>query len=265
MKKKLIILITGQKSRLELSSKIKNIIQPLKNIYNIMVVLSLSSTEIYTNKRKYMMGGVVESSNIASELMHIPHYINKIDYPEFKINEGLFSMYDKSYLGLEYKTKRAKNHVRQYYTLFRSWPIIKRFNPDLLIRIRDDAMLKHPIKLPNLIKYQNKKNFMITPIENSWGGINDKFAIISKSAIEAYLTKPFQVYMEKKKYEIKIKNPEQFIKYVYSKDIDLFISKFKINIFGQRWRTEGDRRQKENYIRYMNLVSKIIQNRRFYS
>ena len=59
------------------------------------------------------------------------------------------------------------------------------------------------------------------------GGINDKFAIVfSNNAIKTYLIKPFEEYLYFKK---KISNPEQFYKYVYTKN-GLILQSYNIDI-----------------------------------
>jgi len=242
MKKKIVVLITGQKKRLELLSKKKYIIDPLSEKYDVTVVLSLSKTENFTNKYKYK-NLTFNSCEIEKELDKIPYYINYIVYPTLNINGVLVSMYDKRDLGNEFLKQRAHNHVRQYYTLYNSWTIIKKLDPDILIRIRDDALLSTPLKLTDLSiietsSLSNNKLIprIITPCKNSWGGINDKFAIVSKEAIETYLNKPFEVYNSYKKNDYKeiITNPEQFLKKVYSNNgISLLVSDIEINIVGQ--------------------------------
>jgi hypothetical protein len=242
MKKKIVILITGQKKRLELLSKKKYIISPLSEKYDVTVVLSLSDTENFTNKHKYKNFDY-DLCEIEKEFDKIPYYINDIMYPTLNINSILVSMYDKQSLGNKFTEQRAKNHVRQYYTLYNSWTIIKKLDPDILIRIRDDALLSTPLQLTELSivdtsPVSNNKLIprIITPCKNSWGGINDKFAIVSKEAIETYLNKPFEVYNSYKKNDYKeiIKNPEQFLKNVYSNNgISLLVSDIEINIVGQ--------------------------------
>jgi hypothetical protein len=109
----------------------------------------------------------------------------------------------------------------------KSWETIKELNPDILIRIRDDAKLTKTLNLNYLfLKYKFKSSSwdnitkkIITPTENRWGGINDKFAIVSKSAIEEYLIKPFKIYNSYKKGDLGkgiFGNPEQFLSRVYS-------------------------------------------------
>ena len=49
MKENIVILITGQKKRLELLSKIEYIIAPLHESFNVFVLLSLSNSENFTN------------------------------------------------------------------------------------------------------------------------------------------------------------------------------------------------------------------------
>lgn len=127
----------------------------------------------------------------------------------------------------------------------KSWETIKDLNPDILIRIRDDAKLTRSLNLNYLfLKYKfnsssrdNITKIIITPTENRWGGINDKFAIVSKSAIEEYLIKPFEIYNSYKKDDLGkgiFNNPEKFLSRVYSNTgISLFYDNIKIRIVGQ--------------------------------
>lgn len=234
--KKVVILITGQEKRLELSSKIRYIVNPLKENYNVIVVLSLSKTQNFTNKHKYKKI-ISKTCNIKKELKNIEYYINNIEYPELKTNKELVKMYDNQEKGEKYIKNRALNHVKQYYTLANSWPIIKKIKPHILIRIRDDAILIKPLKLSELIQVNSySKKYIITPIKNKWRGINDKFAIVSRKAIAIYLKKPFKMYYSneinfKKK---KIKNPEKFLKCVYiNNNLLIKYSNIIIKILGQ--------------------------------
>ena len=70
---KIVLLITGQKKRLELSSKIKNIITPAQGRnYEITVVLSLSKTSSFTNSCKYESNHTFNTCDINKELSKIP-------------------------------------------------------------------------------------------------------------------------------------------------------------------------------------------------
>lgn len=228
--KKCVVLITGQKTRLELSSKIKYLIKPLSKKYNVTVVLSLSDTNNFTSKEKYKNNIKYNECNIEKELNGIPYYINTIVYPDLKINKCLFSMYDKIDRGEEFKINRANNHIRQYYTLFDSLSIIKNLDPYILIRARDDLMLTKELSCNKIFL----KKYIITPKENNWGGINDKFAIVPKDALETYLTKPFQIYQTYNDNSRIIHNPEQFLKYVYSKhEIKLITCNINLKIMNQ--------------------------------
>ena len=238
MKEKIVILITGQKKRLELLSKIKYIIRPLHENFNVSVLLSLSNSDNFTNWHKYKKNFFMNTNlcNIDSHLKDFTYFVNDIVYPDIPINNKLSSMYDKQHLGQQYTIQRSHNHIKQYYTLYNSWSLIKKLNPDLLIRIRDDATLSTLLKLSDLPKEcRNCKKCIITPKENAWKGINDKFAIVSKDAIETYLTKPLEVY---KKYDYnytkRIKNPEHFLQHVYTNyGVTLFTSNINLIIIGQ--------------------------------
>lgn len=231
-KKKIVLLITGQHQRLELSSKIKFIIKPLSKMYDVHIVLSLSDTLNYTNPYKVKENLKLRKSlNIEQNLKKMSYFLNKITYEEFKINKFLVNMYDKKNLGQEFIFNRAINHIRQYYTFYKSWPIIRKLNPDILIRVRDDAMVMKALNLSNIINITwFSTKYISTPKENSWGGINDKFAIVSKSAIQDYLEKPFLTYNNFDiEYNKRIMNPEQFYKVVYTHN-DIILQKNSIKL-----------------------------------
>ena len=244
MAKKLVILITGQKTRLELSSKIKNMIAPLceNQRYDVSVVLSLSETQNFTNKDKYHSKFKYDLCNIEKELDTIPYYMNNIKYPELNINQQLCSQLDHQGKGLLYIQQRSKNHVRQFYTLSNSWSIIKELNPDILIRLREDVYLPTSFKLSKYYKVlrtissrTHSKKLICTPDDNSWGGINDRLAFVSKKAIPVYLTKPFEVYKSyNNNYNRKFNNPEQFLKAVYiNNGVSLLTSNIYLKVLGQ--------------------------------
>ena len=90
-----------------------------------VVVLSLADTNNFTNKHKYKENFNFLECDIEKELGSIPHYINNIVYPTLKLNDEIVSMYDKKSFGEEFREKRAYNHIRQYYTLSKSWETIK--------------------------------------------------------------------------------------------------------------------------------------------
>jgi len=244
--KHVVVLITGQKSRLELESKVNHVILPLSEKYDVTVVFSLSNTNHFTNEYKYKSGEIktlgISQGNVSTEikmlLNSIPYYMNDIEYPTLKINNDIVSMYDKQNMGFKFEQKRAKNHVRQYYTLSQSMSTVNKLEPDILIRIRDDAMIKQTLDWMSLLKFieMSDKN-IITHACNSWRGINDKFAIVSKNAISTYLRTPLEVYNTYKKGDLgpgRFTNPEQFLSKVYVKEgLSLLVYNFQLKIKNQ--------------------------------
>ena len=99
MKETVVLLITGQKKRLEISSKLENIIQPLSKNYNVITVFSLSETNNFTNKHKYKNTFEYDKVDIESKFKSFSYHINDIVYPELTINNEILSMYDKQYNG----------------------------------------------------------------------------------------------------------------------------------------------------------------------
>lgn len=264
-KKHVVVLITGQKSRLELESKVNHVILPLSEKYDVTVVFSLSNTNHFTNEYKYKSGEIkklgISQGNVSTEiklpLNSIPYYMNDIEYPTLKTNNDIFSMYDKSYMGFKFEQKRAKNFVRQYYTLSQSMSTVNKLEPDILIRIRDDAMIKQTLDWMSLLKFieMSDKN-IITHACNSWGGINDKFAIVSKNAISTYLSTPLEVYNTYKKGDLgpgRFINPEQFLSKMYVKEgLSLLVYNFQLKIKNQP--DAGS--YKHNGVRHRHLLVK---------
>jgi hypothetical protein len=246
--KHVVVLITGQKSRLEFESKVNHVILPLSEKYKVTVVFSLSNTSHFTNEYKYKIGEVKtinqrSMDDVATEIQmrlnhSIPYYMNDIEYPALKLNNDIVSMYDKVNRGLKFEQKRAINHVRQYYTLSQSLSTVKNLEPDVLIRIRDDAMIKQTFDWVSFLKFieMSDKN-IITHACNTWGGINDKFAIVYKNAISTYLSTPLEVYNTYKKGDLgpgKFINPEQFLSKVYLKEsLSLLVYNFQLEIQNQ--------------------------------
>ena len=244
MKYKVVLLITGQKSRLELKSKIKYILKSIcNNTYDIVVVLSLSNTENFTNEYKYIeFKSESEFKSQYEEVENLlgltPYYENEITYPDLNINYDILSMYDKRKFGETYLKNRARNHVRQYYCSSNSWEFIEKLDPDILIKIRDDIILYSPLKMDDIHKLLSNANAksIVTPWKRAWGGINDKCAIVSKDAIETFLKKPFEVYNHYKKIDSKrLRNPEQFLSFVYEKNgIQMLTTNIDIKIMGTK-------------------------------
>ena len=211
-------MITGQKTRLELNSKVQHLITPISEHYEIVVLFLLSDTIHYTNTYLYKNNIPNLNVNIEEDLRKIPHYYKEIIYPNLKVNEDIVSSYDKN-TNKSYTKNRAKNHVRQYFTLFESYDLVKNHDGDILIRVRDDLIFKETKNLLLLLKYiETSTKTIITTTKETWGGINDKCAIISKDAIETYLTEPFKTYnLYQKNITFKTlpRNPEQFYNLVY--------------------------------------------------
>ena len=168
-------------------------------------------------------------------------------------------MYDKSYMGFKFEQKRAKNFVRQYYTLSQSMSTVNKLEPDILIRIRDDAMIKQTLDWMSLLKFieMSDKN-IITHACNSWGGINDKFAIVSKNAISTYLSTPLEVYNTYKKGDLgpgRFINPEQFLSKMYVKEgLSLLVYNFQLKIKNQP--DAGS--YKHNGVRHRHLLVALL-------
>ena len=259
-----VVLVTGQCSRLEMSSKITHLIRPLTEScrVHVHVVLSLSDGHAYTNPHKYTKGCPTSDviNQLETTLASIPYTMNKIKYPELTVNNDIVQMLDKQHFGKRFIANRARNHVRQYFTLAQSKSIVQQLNPDILIRIRDDAAFTSQPNWSSILSLiAPSSDTIITNKREQYGGINDHMAIVSKSAIDAYLCLPLESYylykhskashsrprpaiqepaiqdqgqpFKTKASHSRLHNPEQFLMYVYKKhNINLDYANLKICI-----------------------------------
>ena len=219
-RKSAFICITGQLGRLELENKMRNIIKPMRqNGYHISVAIVMS-------KGKPIFTHSAAKEERYDHLRKAIEYLRSLPYVRV-LNPAWTAYYPIKnpnppavyYVGLkkhdrgklEEVFERAENHVRMFDSYQRCWdierkdaltqyPEVELLPPahDVYIRIRDDVGLTKPLNMTMVNQFrtfsQSKWNpkIMITSDCRTWGGINDRMAIISPAAAQEYFLNPYQ-------------------------------------------------------------------------
>eukprot|EP00928_Gymnodinium_smaydae_P061696 TRINITY_DN45726_c0_g1_i1.p1 TRINITY_DN45726_c0_g1~~TRINITY_DN45726_c0_g1_i1.p1 ORF type:complete len:649 (-),score=76.28 TRINITY_DN45726_c0_g1_i1:119-1990(-) len=196
-KKRLGVCITGQIGRLELQSKVDNLVSPaLENnmIVNVALVIDARGDTLFVHSTPG------SSSSDGFQIQETGKY------KTFHDTIGLFSeqvgviydwfvpqdieidsRYERALdTSIDSKT-RARSHVRQWQAFHRCWDVLEnpRFSMDYMVRVRDDLVLYSKFVPAGSIPR------VVTPACQKWFGLNDKFAfVVGRRAIQAYLQGP---------------------------------------------------------------------------
>jgi len=236
---RMVICMTGQLSRLELKSKIKNVIgnNKLKGHHiDVVVILDASNVTKYSDEA----GGMKVDPSLKPEFeteesvrRELAPYTDKVRIKWYTqpadpvVAEWYYDgMYDYNYPKdpIE-RSKRVKLHVRQYATIEQCYDQILELELDNgirydeIVRLREDAFLFTPIR-PLHELYKDSEGPMPDMITNeceNWNGINDKGALVKRSAAETYFRGPMRaMYVDKGSIDSsQLRNGEGFIRAVF--------------------------------------------------
>jgi len=197
--KTLAVCITGQLRRLELHSKIRNLLKPAEaagmNV-RVVAVIDPAMNAVYVHGAREPgthLGTNVTIINGPYSTLRAVHkaFSNTSSVVVDAFRPTLYQV-DVRYLkelgknGGDSQT-RAKSHVKQWQALHRCWELIQDLHPDYTIRLRDDDIVYHPW-LPN-----GNASTLVVPDCASFGGLNDKGALaIGATVAQKYLTAPLQ-------------------------------------------------------------------------
>ena len=225
------VCITGQLSRLELASKLRNLVRPLAAQYNeveVSLALTAGDEMRYTN----IMAGIDSSQQAPSPftlasakkaLLAAGATSVGVQEPEhdstIAVNEQFFTQLDKKNLGLGYRTRRAENHIRQFEALQACMAGLRQHTqpPQIAFRLRDDAYLINADieSLADEIATdgRDEKLVLVQGLRRkgcaAWGGMNDKMAVVSGAAAPLFFTAPLDLY-HRKNLASWVKNPETY-------------------------------------------------------
>lgn len=198
--KSLAVCITGQLKRLELKSKLQNVILPAQRAglnVRVAVVVDPAAAPVYVHTARG------PGTRLAKDVTMIDGPYGKLkeierDFPASvsvivePFKPTLYQV-DTRYVRELGKNNgdaetRAKSHVKQWQSLHKCWDLIQDLDPDYTLRLRDDDIV-YDTWVPS-----GTAPGLVVPKCASFGGVNDKGALaISAPVAKAYLTSPFEV------------------------------------------------------------------------
>jgi len=230
------VCVTGQIARLELDSKVNNIITPLKRRgYDVRIVFAMSTAVPHYTTRGDFHDSPHNASTIKREFPEsILHMVSDANSPP--INLGLLNQLNKAFKKREQR-KREENHYRQYYTLNEC----ARYVPpksEIIVRVRDDAYVAN-INWDEVIHHLNKRGAIIlTPSYAEWYGINDKIAFVNREAASSYFTSPLLRYIET--HPAWVINPETYYFHVYDDASIILKALDSVEVVTTRYSAKGN-------------------------
>ncbi len=205
------ICLTGQWSRVEWDSKKKHMLKQLKSLgVSVDLVLAL-----YENTHNYAYTTHPFASNDATNRPTIRNVadiqrefegyvdnvkiVHPLEHPESPQIVDAHLRY-ASHLGLGNATWMTKTHVRIWYLLHKCYDVLRDTERlgdgedyDVVIRMREDMYLLRPINFPHIFSLL-RTDTIVVPDYAEYDGINDKVAIIHRSAMQRYLSGPLERY-----------------------------------------------------------------------
>jgi len=210
---KLAVCVTGQLGRLELNSKIRNIIRPAMKAgleVRVALVMDPRPETVYVHRPlgTVFMQTSASSSNQSYKVVDgpfkslwdaanvMPHGVSMIFDPfapdSFQVDDRYlpYQMYDKKNNYTEaYARTRVKSHTRQWQVLSRCWDQLGQFgfeDMDYLLRIRDDDYI-----LNSFVPSGPANRGLRVPPCMTCHGMNDRLAMaVGNDAARLYLSSP---------------------------------------------------------------------------
>lgn len=230
-KPRLGICIVGQRARLELSSKLRHVLRPLRLHYNMDVVLSLSPSKhaIFVNNgsdaggqrlwTEYTIFRRIRNALEANDNTNGAVIVDSTAQEPFPMVHYAYVIAGDKYDSLFLKEERARAHVRQWASLWRCYAHfveLEEANGEpytVFIKLRDDSLVLAPIL--GMINTSFSKDVAVFKQCNAHGGLNDKVAILDAQFGYAFFGAPlidwyfnFQHVLHAK---AKLRNPEAYL------------------------------------------------------
>lgn len=228
------VCITGQLCRLELANKNHFFFQHLKEqgqYFHLIAVLQAGDNCGYTNdfNQGTSIFHTLQEVDDWMEFYNIDGSAMDPQLPSPIIQERYVHSLDKR--GKLNETSRAMNHYKQWKSLEHCYSSLQeRHDFDVFVKLRDDSVFVSRIQLSAIILAQQQNSIsysarreLFVPSCLSWGGINDKSAVVLSGAAFDFFNGPLRVYtehfddiachsrMESCEYVFNVYNPESFM------------------------------------------------------
>lgn len=228
--------ITGQLKRLELQGKIDNLFQPMFETYDIDIGMVLSTgTASFVVKRsqKVFAGG---TSGTYATFQDVERELeNKFGLVRIKemeqpskptVNTEYVDHLDKGGTNQTLRVQRSVSHVHQWSSYLRCLEIMDELEDflglryDVVLRMREDVHILLPIDMASIVHDLGDRKVLVQTCD-SWGGINDKIALLGRESAVPYFMSPLERFylhpheMLRTNQPIQVKNPETFLRKSY--------------------------------------------------
>jgi len=168
--------ITGQLSRLEMDTKLRFFVTPNRELHEIDVAFVLDTNSTHSTNNVVPRGAVASPSEIVLSVEEAGATVLFFNSQKQTENPTVSQIYlkqlNKRKFLPEQRLERAQNHYRQYEASSRCRIPHLSHIYDMYIRLRDDTMFTTQFILSPL------PEGIHVPRCNSWGGINDRGAIV---------------------------------------------------------------------------------------
>lgn len=244
------VCITGQIHRLELDGKIRNLFEPMEATHRVDLafVLSMGQATFVAKRSQKVFEGIARGAFPTFDhvrkrlvgrfgLLHM----RKMMQPEMPIvNQQYVDALDKGGQDHSLRVHRSKSHIRQWSSYFHCLDMLDQFEDflgaryDVVMRMREDVHIPFPVDFSSVLQHVDKRTLLVQKCD-SWGGINDKIAVLARESAVEYFTSPLeQFYLRpnetmKAKSSQQVKNPETFLKRSYEEE-DFAVNFLEANV-----------------------------------
>jgi len=221
---RLLMCVTGQSGRLEVSSKLENFVKynnAKGHVVDVVTVLDNREDPRFVNKANAEK--IMNSS--ASRFRRYASQFREIDFAQPE-NPEVPSWYakilKKGKPDLDSR-KRVQSHIRQFATIERCYQemmdleLKNNHKYDEILRVRDDAFLLKGIN--PLHETKSYPDILVNHCDN-WYGLNDKAALMLRPTAEIYFTGFLRtLFLDSGEIEVQkaIRNPETLTKVILEK------------------------------------------------
>lgn len=198
-KLRLAVCIIGQLGRLELASKISNLLVPNKGMHlRVFFVLESSSSTIFSrleaNETKCASNETEQSSRALLDL----HGVASTWVPVRRWTDRSIIAYRFKQQGLRIgksyhfeNTLSAFSHFRSCAVAVEQYELNRNERFSAILRIRDNTIVAIPLRLRNSMLSGGCKVKRC----NEWGGVNDKVMLIPRKHLQHALRSPFEEFL----------------------------------------------------------------------
>jgi hypothetical protein len=266
------ICITGQLSRLEMQSKIRNLVAPMRALGSTVDVAFVLDPKrgVYTNDLvygpfyapdRYKSPEDLERFVTGSGVFAKQKFLAFDQPAEPLLNQGYVRALNKQEHGQNFTHLRAQNHVRQFLSLERCYGTLEDLERengeryDVLARLRDDVYVPRPVDFAKAMGLLGQGVVLASGCDN-WQGVSDKGALLDRSAAERFFRGPIDAYYNDTKIidEVTKANgghidPEHFLNAAF-RHAGLHVKNVESDVFS--WMPETSKRRGTTCLHYFN-------------